>query len=553
MLCARRRMLSRGRRRSSRDVRSVCARAPRHVALRDVALRHVALQHLARRHVAFAPSTQHQAPSTSSSDDLLPRSRCVVRRVAGRVGCDRARVFAACRVARRRPGVRRVGTDARPGTAGRIAREVHRLGTDRGLTLRVAIARTTTPAWLLAHARAGTTVVSAEHTATALAGLPLRWLATMPDEWILGCRIVTPSAAPPEKTARPSARHYRMAPGPVVQKTAAAATGRTPRSRERVRATIRASRICWPRSRDGGSSRSAIWRGCRAPTCARGRTGRRAAASGRVGRGRHGARARRRGAAVRRSHGARLATRCARAVVVRAGADPSTDCRPRLSAHRGAVEVTTRLQLVTRELHVRVLHLPAPIRSADAPHADPARSGSASASGRRGRRRDQLGVVPGRIVQGSLLTRTLPTPEDLATLTARLFALMLHPRRGAEARRHARRSRRLAREICARDADAGSGRRRPRTPALRVGRPGPGTCVRRFWSPGHRARDGRSRRAVTRGAVSLRTGLWRRRRLRRPVAMIRALVEASTDRSGTAMNGTSSSPAVIATGSRAIA
>jgi protein ImuB len=42
-------------------------------------------------------------------------------------------------------------------------------------------------------------------------------------------------------------------------------------------------------------------------------------------------------------------------------------------------------------------------------------------------------VVPGRIVQGSLLDRALPAPEQLATLTARLRALAGESRVGAPA------------------------------------------------------------------------------------------------------------------------
>jgi hypothetical protein len=68
------------------------------------------------------------------------------------------------------------------GSPADIAREVSQLATGRGVTIRVALAPTSTAAWLLAHATPGATVVAgAEEAAAALSGLPLRWLATLPD------------------------------------------------------------------------------------------------------------------------------------------------------------------------------------------------------------------------------------------------------------------------------------------------------------------------------------------------------------------------------------
>jgi protein ImuB len=103
-------------------------------------------------------------------------------------------------------------------------------------------------------------------------------------------------------------------------------------------------------------------------------------------------------------------------------------------ADRGAVEVTTRLQLVTRAVHARTLHLPAPMRDArgirtlmllDLESHPPGAAIDAVEV--------ELGVAPGRIVHGSLLERAVPAPEDLATLTARLGALMGESRIGAPA------------------------------------------------------------------------------------------------------------------------
>src|SRR5580765_6141829 len=62
-----------------------------------------------------------------------------------------------------------------------IAREVTALATAEGLTVRVAIAGTTTAAWILAHARTGITVVAAGTEAAALSGVPLGWLSAVID------------------------------------------------------------------------------------------------------------------------------------------------------------------------------------------------------------------------------------------------------------------------------------------------------------------------------------------------------------------------------------
>lgn len=101
-------------------------------------------------------------------------------------------------------------------------------------------------------------------------------------------------------------------------------------------------------------------------------------------------------------------------------------------ADRGAVAVTTRLRLVTRASHARTLHLPAPMRDARVlrtlilldleSHPPPAAIDIVDL---------ELDVAPGRIVQGSLVARSLPSPESLATLVARLGALMGESRVGA--------------------------------------------------------------------------------------------------------------------------
>jgi protein ImuB len=102
------------------------------------------------------------------------------------------------------------------------------------------------------------------------------------------------------------------------------------------------------------------------------------------------------------------------------------------AADRGAVSLTTRLRLVTKATHVRVLTMPAPMRDAKTLRtlilldleANPAPAGIDIVE-------VECGVTPGRIVQGSLLTYPVPTPENLSTLIARLQALVGEDRVGA--------------------------------------------------------------------------------------------------------------------------
>jgi protein ImuB len=101
-------------------------------------------------------------------------------------------------------------------------------------------------------------------------------------------------------------------------------------------------------------------------------------------------------------------------------------------ADRGATVISTRLRLVTHETHERVLHLPTPMRDArvlrtlillDLESHPPSAAIDIVEL--------DLDVTPGRIVQGSLLAASVPTPEALATLLARLTALMGESRVGS--------------------------------------------------------------------------------------------------------------------------
>jgi protein ImuB len=99
---------------------------------------------------------------------------------------------------------------------------------------------------------------------------------------------------------------------------------------------------------------------------------------------------------------------------------------------RGAAVLTVRLHLVTRAVHERSLQLPAPMREARAlrtlalldleSHPPDAAIDRVTVA---------VEPTPGRIVQCSLLTRPLPSPEHVATLAARLAALMGEGRCGS--------------------------------------------------------------------------------------------------------------------------
>ncbi len=101
---------------------------------------------------------------------------------------------------------------------------------------------------------------------------------------------------------------------------------------------------------------------------------------------------------------------------------------------RGAAVLHLHLRLVTKDTHNRSLQLPAPMRDAKVLRTLlllDLESHQATAGV------DRVTVVidptPGRIVQESLLTRALPTPEQVSTLLARLGALMGDTRCGSPA------------------------------------------------------------------------------------------------------------------------
>ena len=265
------------------------------------------------------------------------------------------------------------------GSAREIADEIRRDAADRGLRVRIAIAGTRTAARLLVQHRAGISIVEAGQEADVLAPLPLALLAG-------------------------------LAPGidlPTLRRWGVTSLGEfAALPAAEVAARLRQRGVAWQRLARGQDPRPLL-------------------------------------PAVREE-------RFEQALDLEwpiEGLEPLSFVLGRLmeplSAHlerrdRGAAVLHVRLQLVAkgehgaRLVHERSLELPTPIRDArtlrtlallDLESHPPAAA------------IDRVTVAvdptPGRIVQFSLITRPLPSPEQLSTLTARLDALMGQGRSGS--------------------------------------------------------------------------------------------------------------------------
>jgi len=273
-----------------------------------------------------------------------------------------------------------------------IAEEMRRMAWERGLGVRVAIAGSQTTAWLLAHVRPGNTIVPSGDEARMLERLPLSALIALPD----------------------------------IQPLRKAKAGQ---SDLQSRAVAEALSIC---DRWGLVTLGDLARLPRAEILTR---------MGPVG-------ARLHQAACGEDATPMVPTGEAPRFVERMelewpveGLEPLSFVLARLCdalsvtlarADRGAVTITTRLRLVTKVMHERTLTLPSPMREAKTLRtlilldleAHPAPAGIDVVE-------VECGVTPGRIAQGSLLAYTVPTPEDLSTLLARLQALVGDSRVGA--------------------------------------------------------------------------------------------------------------------------
>jgi hypothetical protein len=310
-----------------------------------------------------------------------------------------------------------------------MARQIHRLAAEAGLVLRVALASTMTSAWLLAHARPGTTIVLPGGDAAALAPLPLT-------DVDLGCDRADTQVRPYRGSGagargRASARHYRIAPGPHVAAVAQSGAMEPPAVRPADAPFADTLDIL---QRWGLRTLGDLARLPRADVHAR---------LGAFGVRLHQAACGEDASTFQPADESRPIHERLDLEWPIEGLEPLSFALARLCdaletrlerADRGAIVVTTRLILVTRETHTRVLALPAAMRDArllrtlillDLESHPPGAGIDAVEI--------QVDVAPGRIVQGTLLARPLPSAEQLTTLLARLRALMGESRVGAPA------------------------------------------------------------------------------------------------------------------------
>ena len=382
-----------------------------------------------------------------------------------------------------------------------IAEEMRRMAWEREVGVRVAIAGTHTAAWLLAHARPGITVIAPGEEARTLARLPISALGRLPE-----CQVQTPDRR------RPSRRHAgSQDPAYVKLMHDALATldrwgvatlgdlARLPRADVASRLGVAGQRL-----------HQAAWGEDVTPL-------------------------------VASDEAPRFVERVELEWPVD-GLEPLSFVLARVCeslsgalerADRGAVTLTTRLTLVNKTMHERVLTLPAPMRDAKVLRmlilldleAQPPSAGIDVVE-------VECGVTPGRIVQKSLLAHDVPAVEDVATLVARLQALMGDARVGAPVVVDTHNSRVsslrpfVAPSHCAlRTAHCAprTAHCAPRTahPALRTAHSAPRTpqcTIRRFRLPvaaevqverGAPTRLHVSSRAMAGGEVTFRAGPWR--------------------------------------------
>ncbi|TAK10537.1 MAG: hypothetical protein EPO35_13425 [Acidobacteria bacterium] len=310
------------------------------------------------------------------------------------------------------------------GTPRDIAREVQRLAIERGVRARIVMAPTTTAAWLIAQAKpAAITVVegNAGKVAEALALLPVAVLLTVPG--------LADLAKDVRRQRVPRGRNFRAAPSPMRTSNAGFV---------RVEAEILTTFERW-----GVRTLGEVAALSRAELRAR---------FGDIG-------ARLHEASLGEDRLPLTPGAEPRRFVERLlldwpieGLEPLSFVVARLceslskqleDADRGAVAVTTRLALVSKAGFERTLHLPAPMRDARVLRtlihldleAHPPTGVTDDTTGLATSGVEaveiEVEVSPGRIVQGALFVRTVPTPESLATLVARLGALMGGDRVGA--------------------------------------------------------------------------------------------------------------------------
>ncbi len=295
-----------------------------------------------------------------------------------------------------------------------VAGEMRRMAWERGVGVRVAIAGSHTAAWLLAHLRPGITVIVPGDEARALARLPVSALALLP-ECQPGVRRAGETVRGVGETVRRTGLQPRRNTG-----------SKRPASIQLMRDAL-ATLDRW-----GVATLGDLARLPRADV-----TSRLGLAGERLHQAACGEDAR---PLVASDEAPRFVERVELEWPVE-GLEPLSFVLARVCdtlsamlarADRGAVTIFTRLTLVTKALHERVLTLPAPMRDAKVlrtlilldleAHPPSAAIDIVEV---------ECGVTPGRIVQKSLLARDVPAVEDVATLIARLQALMGDSRVGA--------------------------------------------------------------------------------------------------------------------------
>ena len=281
-------------------------------------------------------------------------------------------------------GLERLFGDART-----IAAELRRTAADRGLRVRVAIAATRATARLLVHHRAGLTVIEPGREAGVLASLPLSLLDVLSN----------PKTQIPNPKSQLLTTNHHPPTGTLRQwglRTLGEFAALPP---DDVAARLGQSGVAWQRVARGEDGQPLV------PAVPEERFEQTLELEWPI-----------------------------------EGVEPLSFVLGRLmeplSAHlerdRGAAVLHVRLHLVTRVIHERSLQLPAPMRDARAlrtlalldleSHPPDAAIDRVTVA---------VDPTPGRVVQYSLLTRPLPSPEQLSTLTARLAALMGEGRCGS--------------------------------------------------------------------------------------------------------------------------
>jgi len=282
------------------------------------------------------------------------------------------------------------GLERAIGTPAEIAHAVDALARENGIGVRVALASSRVAAWLLAHAaQSGVTVVESSQTRAAVGALPVTALSVLPG---LSSRRRRPGSGASSEEAIATLMRWGLR---TLSEVAAL-------RRAEVHTRLGAEGVRLHQAACGEDAEPLVPAGETPP----------------------------------------FLERCVLEWPIE-GLEPLTFVLSRLCdalsislerADRGAVSVKTTLQLTTREKHVRTLNLPAPMRDARTlrtlirldlePHPPSAAVDVVTV---------MLDVAPGRIVQGSLLERALPAPEEIETLIARLRALMGESRVGAPA------------------------------------------------------------------------------------------------------------------------